>query len=99
MNSFFRNIIRKPTFVYVMTVLYFAYVFFLIVYKWFDPPPIGSSYKMILAMMGIFSVVPLVLFIIDRLLIIKINHIRLTVIEIIVFSVILTYYLLVVNPF
>lgn len=48
--------------------------------------------------MGIFSVVPLVLFIIDRL-IIKINHIRLTVIEIIVFSVILTYYLLVVNPF
>lgn len=82
-----------------MTALYFAYVVFLMVYKWFDPPSTGSSYRMILAMIGIFSVVPLVLFIIDRLLIIKINHIRLTVIEIIVFSVILTYYLLVVNPF
>jgi hypothetical protein len=65
----------------------------------FDPPKTGSAYNMILEMLLIFSIVPLGLFIIDRLLVIKINYIKLTIIETIVFGGIFLYYFLVVNPF
>jgi len=54
---------------------------------------------MILEMLLIFSIVPVVLFIIDRLLVIKINNIKLTIIETIVIGSILSYYFMFVNPF
>lgn len=69
------------------------------IYKIFYPPKIGSAYNMILEMLLIVSVVPLGLFIIDRLLVIKINNIKLTIIEAVVFGCISLYYFLVVNPF
>lgn len=69
------------------------------IYKLFSPPKIGSGYNMILEMLLIFSIVPVVLFIIDRLLVIKINNIKLTIIEAIVLGSILSYYFMFVNPF
>jgi hypothetical protein len=54
---------------------------------------------MILEMLVIVSIVPLGLFIIDRLLVIKINNIKLTIMEAIVLGGISLYYFLVVNPF
>lgn len=69
------------------------------IYKLFNPPKIGSGYNMILEMLLIFSIVPVVLFIIDRLLVIKINNIKLTIIETIVIGSILSYYFMFVNPF
>lgn len=69
------------------------------IYKLFSPPKIGSGYNMILEMLLIFSIVPVVLFIIDRLLVIKINNIKLTIIETIVLGSILSYYFMFVNPF
>lgn len=53
---------------------------------------------MILEMLFIVSIVPLGLFIIDRLLVIKINNIKLTVIEIVTLGSISLYYFLVANP-
>ena len=50
-------------------------------------------------MLLIVSVVPLGLFIIDRLLVIKINNTKLTIIESIILGGISLYYFLVVNPF
>jgi len=69
------------------------------IYKLFNPPKIGSGYNMILEMLLIFSIVPVILFIIDRLLVIKINNIKLTIIETIVIGSILSYYFMFVNPF
>jgi hypothetical protein len=69
------------------------------IYKLFNPPKIGSGYNMILEMLLIFSIIPVVLFIIDRLLVIKINNIKLTIIETIVVGSILSYYFMFVNPF
>lgn len=69
------------------------------IYKLFNPPKIGSGYNMILEMLLIFSIVPVILFIIDRLLVIKINNIKLTIIETIVIGSILSYYFVFVNPF
>lgn len=69
------------------------------IYKLFNPPKIGSGYNMILEMLLIFSIIPVVLFIIDRLLVIKINNIKLTIIETIVIGSILSYYFVFVNPF
>lgn len=86
MKRFFNHLIRKPTFISVMTALYFGYIIFGIVYKWFDPPKIGSSYKMVLETLLIFSIVPLGLFIIDRLLVLKINNTKLAIIETIIFG-------------
>lgn len=99
MKNVFYYLIRKPTLVSVLTAVFFIYIIFLVVYKMFYPPKIGSSYNMILEMLLIVSVVPLGLFIIDRLLVIKISHIKLTIIEIIVLGCISLYYFLVVNPF
>jgi len=99
MKGIFYPIIRKPTLISVLSTLFFIYVAFLIVYKWFDPPKTGSGYKMILEMLLIFSIVPLGLLIIDRLLVIKINNIKLTIIEAIVLGSFFLYYFLVVNPF
>lgn len=86
MNRFFNHLVRKPTFISIITALYFAYAIFLVVYKWFDPPKIGSSYKMVLEMLLIFSAVPFGLFIIDRLLVLKINNVKLALIETIIFG-------------
>jgi len=83
MRNFLYHLIRKPTFISVTTALFFIYIIFLIVYKWFDSPKIGSGYNMILEMLLIFSFIPLSLFIIDRLLVNKINNIKLSIIEII----------------
>lgn len=69
------------------------------IYKLFDPPKTGSVYNMVLETLLFFSIIPLGLFIIDRLLVIKINNIRLTVIETILFTGIFLYYFLLVNPF
>lgn len=99
MKNVFYHLIRKPTFISVLTAVFFSYIIFLAVYKIFYPPKIGSPYNMILEMLLIVSVVPLGLFIIDRLLVIKVNHIRLTIIETIIFGGISLYYFLVVNPF
>lgn len=99
MKNVFYHLIRKPTFISVLTAAFFSYIIFLTVYKIFDPPKIGSAYNMILEMLLIVSVVPLGLFIIDRLLVIKINHIKLTIIETFIFGCFSLYYFLVVNPF
>jgi len=99
MKDIFYHLIRKPTFISILTALFFIYIAFLIVYKIFDPPKTGSTYNMILEMLLVFSIVPLGLFIIDRLLVIKINYIKLTIIETIVFGSIFLYYFLFVNPF
>ncbi|PXW17680.1 hypothetical protein C8D70_1012 [Chryseobacterium sp. CBTAP 102] len=99
MKNIFYHLIRKPTFISVLTAVFFSYIIFLAVYKIFYPPKIGSAYNMILEMLLIVSFVPLGLFIIDRLLVIKINHIRLTIVEAIIFGCISLYYFLVVNPF
>lgn len=69
-----------------MTALYFAYIIYAVVYKWFDPPKIGSAYNMVLETLLVFSIVPLGLFIIDRLLVLKINNIKLAIIETIIFG-------------
>lgn len=98
MKTVFYHLIRKPTFISILTALFFGYVAFLSVYKLFDPPKIGSPYNMILEMLFIVSIVPFGLFIIDRLLVIKINNIKLTIIEIITLGSISLYYFLVVNP-
>lgn len=92
-------LVRKPTIISIATVLFFIYITFLMIYKLFNPPKIGSGYNMILEMLLIFSIVPVVLFIIDRLLVIKINNIKLTIIETIVIGSILSYYFMFVNPF
>ncbi len=99
MKNVFYHLIRKPTFISVLTAVFFSYIIFLAVYKIFDPPKIGSAYNMILEMLLIVSVVPVGLFIIDRLLVIKINNIKLTIIEAILLGGISLYYFLVVNPF
>ncbi|MDR6371066.1 hypothetical protein J2795_001888 [Chryseobacterium bernardetii] len=99
MRNVFYHLIRKPTFISVLTAVFFSYIIFLAVYKIFDPPKIGSAYNMILEMLVIVSIVPLGLFIIDRLLVIKINNIKLTIMEAIVLGGISLYYFLVVNPF
>jgi|GEM_PF-1103666 len=84
MKSFFNHLIRKPTFISVTKILFFLYIVFLVIYKVFDPLKTGSSYNMILETLLIFSIVPLILFSIDRLLVMKINNIKLTIIETIV---------------
>lgn len=89
MRNFLYHLIRKPTFISVTTALFFIYIIFLIVYKWFDSPKIGSGYNMILEMLLIFSFIPLSLFIIDRLLVNKINNIKLSIIEIILAGIFL----------
>lgn len=99
MKGVFYHLIRKPTFISVLTALFFIYIAFLTVYKLFHPPKVGSAYNMILEMMVIVSFVPLGLFIIDRLLVIKINHIKLTIIETLIFGSIFLYHILVDNPF
>ncbi|CAD7816003.1 hypothetical protein CHRY9390_03081 [Chryseobacterium aquaeductus] len=99
MKTVFYYLIRKPTFISVINLLYFSYILFLIVYKLFYPPKIGSAYNMIIEMLLICSIVPLGLYIIDRLLVIKINNIKLTIIEVIVSATILLYYFMFVNPF
>lgn len=99
MKNVFYYLIRKPTFISIITALFFIYIIFLMIYKLFNPPKIGSAYNMIFETLLIFSIIPLVLFIIDRLLVIKINNIKLTIIETIIFSGIFLYYFLVVNPF
>ncbi|MDR2234867.1 MAG: hypothetical protein LBE92_01975 [Chryseobacterium sp.] len=99
MANIFYHIVRRPTPVSILTGLFFLYILFLSVYKLFDPPEQGSGYNMILEMLIIFSIVPLVLLIIDRLLIIKINHTRLIIIEAILLVSFFLYYFLVVNPF
>lgn len=91
MNRFFSHLVRKPTFISVMTALYFAYIVFLIVYKWFDPPKIGSSYKMVLETLLVFSIISFGLFIIDRFLVLKINNVKLAIIETIIFGGIFLY--------
>lgn len=82
-------LIRKPTIISIATVLFFCYITFLSVYKICNPPQKGSAYNMILEMLLIFSIVPIVLYIIDRLLVTKINHIKLTIIETIIIGIIL----------
>ncbi|SEM35248.1 hypothetical protein SAMN05421856_102560 [Chryseobacterium taichungense] len=94
MSNFLNHLVSKPTFVSVLTALYFSYVLFLIVYKWFDPPKIGSAYKMILETLLVCSVVPLVLFIVDRLLVLKFSNIKLTVIETIILGSVFVYCLI-----
>jgi hypothetical protein len=86
MNSFFNHLIRRPTFISVITALYFAYLIFHAVYGWFNPPKIGSGYNMVLETLLIFSIVPLGLFIIDRLLVFKINNLKLAIIEAFIFG-------------
>lgn len=99
MKDFFYHLVRKPTFISVLTALFFSYVAFLTVYRLFKPPKTGSAYNMILEMLFIVSIVPLGLFIIDRLLVLKINNLRLTIIETIIFGSIFLYYITFVNPF
>ncbi|CAA7386732.1 hypothetical protein CHRY9393_01032 [Chryseobacterium fistulae] len=99
MKNVFYHLILKPTFISVITALFFLYIAFAIIYKLFYPPKIGSAYNMVLEMLLIFSIVPLGLFIIDRLLVIKINNIKLTIIETILFGCIFLYYFMFVNPF
>lgn len=99
MKTFFYHLVRKPTFISILSALFFSYIVFLSIYKLFDPPKIGSPYNMIIEMLLIVSIVPLGLFIIDRLLVIKINHIKLTIIESIIFGGIFLYHILVDNPF
>jgi len=99
MKKIFYHLVRKPTFISTITALFFIYIVFLVIYKLFDPPKTGSGYNMVLETLLIFSIIPLGLFIIDRLLVIKINNIRLTVIETILFTGIFLYYFLLVNPF
>lgn len=91
MSIFLNHLVRKPTFISVLATLYFAYLIFGIVYKWFYPPKIGSGYKMVLETLLIFSVVPLGLYIIDRLLVLKINNVKLAIIETIIFGVFFLY--------
>lgn len=98
MKTFFYHLVRKPTFISILSALFFSYIIFLSIYKLFDPPKIGSGYNMILEMLLIVSIVPLGLFIIDRVLVIKMNNIKLTIIEIILLGSISSYYFLVVNP-
>lgn len=98
MKAVFYHVVRKPTFISILSALFFSYIAFLSIYKLFDPPKTGSPYNMILEMLFIVSIVPLGLFIIDRLLIIKINNIKLTVIEIVTLGSISLYYFLVANP-
>ncbi|VEH20404.1 Uncharacterised protein [Chryseobacterium nakagawai] len=98
MKAFFYHLVRKPTFISILSALFFSYIIFLSIYKLFDPPKIGSGYNMILEMLLIVSIVPLGLFIIDRVLVIKMNNIKLTIIEIILLGSISSYYFLVVNP-
>jgi len=99
MKNIFYHLIRKPTVISILSTLFFLYIVFLAVYKIFDPPKPGSPYNMILETLLIVSIVPLGLLIIDRLLVIKINHIRLAIIEGIVFGSIFLYYFIFVNPF
>ncbi len=94
MNRFFNHLVRKPTFVSVMTALYFAYIVFLVVYKWFDPPKTGSAYKMILEMLMISGIVPLWLFVFDRFLVLKFSNIKLSIIEASIFAGFLLYILI-----
>lgn len=84
MKVVYNYLVRKPTFISVITALFFVYIAFLIVYRVFNPPKIGSAYNMVLEMLMIFSFIPLGLFIIDRQLVTKIHHIRLTIIELII---------------
>lgn len=50
-------------------------------------------------MLFFVSFVPLGLLIIDRLLVIKVNYIKLTIIETVIFGSIFLYHILVDNPF
>lgn len=93
------NLIKKTTFISITTALFFIYIIFLIVYGLVNPPEIGSAHWMIVEMLLILSFIPLGLFVIDRLLVRKINYIKLTIIETILFGSIFLYYFLVVNPF
>lgn len=68
-------------------------------YKMLVPPKVGSADNMISEMLWIFSIVPLGLFVIDRLVVRLINNIKLTIIEVIIFGCIFLYYFIVVNPF
>lgn len=99
MRNVFYHLIRKPTFISVLTALFFSYITFLSIYKLFDPPKTGSAYNMILEMLLIASVVPLGLFIIDRLLVLKINNLKLTIIETLIFGSVFLYYMIFVDPF
>lgn len=99
MKKFFSHLILKPTTISISTLLFFIYIIFLEIYKIFKPPKVESAYNMILEMLLIFSILPLVLFIIDRILVIKINNIKLTIIESVLFGIIFLYYFLIVNPF
>lgn len=74
-------LIRKPTLISVAVGLYFIYILFLIIYKQFNPPKIGSAYNMILETLLMVSFFPLGLLVIDRLLVLKIKPIKLTIIE------------------
>lgn len=69
------------------------------VYKLLVPPKVGSADNMIIEMLWIFSIVPLGLFVIDRLVVRLINNIKLTIIEVIIFGCIFLYYFIVVNSF
>lgn len=93
MKSFFNYLIRKPTVISILSIL------FLIVYKQFSPPKSGSAYNMILETLIIVSIVPLGLYMLDRLLVTKINHIKLAITEAVILGSFFTYYFLVVNPF
>ena len=99
MKKFFSHLILKSTTISISTLLFFIYIIFFEIYKIFKPPKVGSAYNMILEMLLIFSILPLVLFIIDRILVIKINNIKLTIIESVLFGIIFLYYFLIVNPF
>lgn len=91
MKNFFYHLIRRPTFILITSALFFIYVVFLIIYKQFNPPKIGSGYNMVLETLLISSFIPLGLFIIDRLLVLKINNIKLSIIEIILIGCFFAY--------
>lgn len=99
MKAVFYHLTRKPTFISILTALFFSYIAFLSIYKLFDPPEIGSAYNMILETLFFVSIVPLGLFIIDRLLVLKISNIKLTIIEALIFGSIFLYYLVFVDPY
>lgn len=91
MKGFLNHLVRKPTFVSVMTALYFAYIIFGVICKWIWPPKIGSGHNMVIEMLLIFSIVPLGALVIDRLLVFKINNIKLAIIETIIFGCLFRY--------
>ncbi|MBV6880513.1 hypothetical protein NG800_009530 [Epilithonimonas ginsengisoli] len=99
MDSLIYHLTRKPTFISTSTALFFIFLIVLSVYKLVIPPKVGSADNMIIEMLAIFSIVPLGLLLIDRLLVRLINNIKLTILEVIIFGSIFLYYFLVADPF